>query len=99
MLYLMVYKKTPYQHEKNHHMKMVAIQQGYDIKFNGIDDPHLLDCLQVRKRRFFEEVGNLKFNKLLTRVMGGHPRESRRRGNFLEFYQKSVKNSQFSGQF
>lgn len=48
MLYLMVFKKTPYQHITNSSSKMLAIQQGQQISFKGIEDLALMDCLQVR---------------------------------------------------
>lgn len=48
MLYLMVFKKTPYQHITNSSSKMLAIQQGQQINFKGIEDLALMDCLQVR---------------------------------------------------
>ncbi|XP_057317492.1 dual specificity protein kinase TTK-like [Hydractinia symbiolongicarpus] len=53
MLYLMVFKRTPYQHIKNQSMKIFAIQKGEAINMQGINDQSLYDCLQ----------GCLKYNK------------------------------------
>jgi len=53
MLYLMVFNRTPYQHIKNDMSKQMAIRRGDTINFDGIEDPSLLDCLQVKANLVF----------------------------------------------
>ncbi|XP_012557378.1 uncharacterized protein LOC100204319 [Hydra vulgaris] len=62
ILYMMVFKKTPYQHIRNQNAKMLAIQRGEEINFSGIRDQNLLHCLKVclkydkRERQSVEEL-------------------------------------------
>ena len=47
ILYLMIYRRTPYQHLLNTVKIQKAIRAGDPIKYDGIQDQNLLDCLQV----------------------------------------------------
>ena len=53
ILYLMVYKKTPYGHIRNNRDKERAIKNNTPIEFKHLDDDALLDCMK----------GCLRYNK------------------------------------
>ena len=68
ILYLMIYRRTPYQHIMNTMKIQIAIRAGDPIKYDGIEDLNLLDCLQVRPHlalSFFHfKIRNLFMTKI-----------------------------------